>query len=161
MQLREVYHSFTICKVRDNPFSSLFVPLRIIDDCLELIAVHQNVDDSLILLDLFLLISDCVKKLLFFLLMLVLNVPQFDQISSIFFLNFLKTKSHLINFLVQTLIVLLNVQQLILSSFLFFSELFLFFLLNFELLLEFLYLLHFTLIITVWTLPFKILLQHF
>ena len=58
MQFREIDHPFTVGEVRNDPLSSFLAPFWIVDDILKLIIVHENTDNSLILFDLFFLISN-------------------------------------------------------------------------------------------------------
>lgn len=144
--------------MRNEPLSFFFIPLWIVDNRLKLIVVHEDIYNCLELFNLFLLIPDGIKKLLLFLLVLVLDISQLNQVSCVFLFYFLKSKPHLINLFIQTFIVLFYIQKLILSSFFLFSELLFFLLLDFQLLLQLFYLLHFALVITIRPLFFKVLL---
>lgn len=60
MNFREIYHLFSISKMRNRPFSAFFVPLWIHNDCFKLILTHQVTYDCLKLFYLFLLITNCI-----------------------------------------------------------------------------------------------------
>lgn len=144
--------------MRDNPLPFFFIPFRIVDDIFQLIVVHEYADDSLEFFDLFFLVSDGIKKFLFFLLVLVLKISQLNQVRCVFLLDLLETKPHLVNFFVQTLVVFFNIEQFVFSSFFFFPELLFFLFLNFQFFFKFFDLLHLTLIVTIGPFPLEILL---
>ena len=159
VEFGEIDHPLPVGEVGHNPLPPLLVPLGVVYDGLELVIVHENADDGLELLNLFLLIPDGVKKLLLLLLVLVLNVPEFDQVGRIFLLDLLKPLAHLVNFLIQTFVVLLDMQQLVLPPLLLLPELLLLFLLHFQLLLQLFNLLHLAFVLIVRSLPLEVLLQ--
>ena len=161
MKFGEVDHPLTIGEVRHNPLSPLLIPLRVVDDRLQLVIVHENADDGLELFHLFLLIPNCVKQFLLLFLVLVLDVPEFNQVGRILFLDLLKSLPHLVNLLIQTFIVFLDMKQLVLSPFLLLPELLLFLLLHLQLLLQLFNLLHLTFVLIVRSLPLEVLLQAF
>ena len=76
----KVDHPFTIGKRRDIPLSFLVIPAGVIEDVLELILIHEDVDDSCILFYFFLLIPNRIKQFLLFILVLVLKIFQLYQV---------------------------------------------------------------------------------
>ena len=161
MYFGEVDHLLAVGEVRHPPLSAFLVPLGIVDDGFDLVLTHEDVDYGGVLLDLFLLVADGVEQLLLFLLVLVLDVLEFDQIGRVLLFDFLEAGPHLIDFLVETLVVFLNVEQLVLTPLLLTPELLLLLLLLLELLLEFLDLLHFCFILAIRSLSLEVALQLF
>jgi len=102
-----------------------------VDNVLNLIMTHQNTQNCLVFLDLFLLFSDGVKHLFLLVFMLVANICQFLKIGYVLGLDFLEAEAHLVYFLVQRFIIFFNVEELFLSSLLLFDVLLLSFLLRF------------------------------
>lgn len=129
MDLRKIDHPFTISEGRNIPLSFFIVPAGVVKDMFELIRTHENVHDGRKLFDLLFLISDSIKQLLLFILVLILKILQLNQVHSILFLDFLKAFTHFVYLLVKVFVVFLNVEQLLLPAFLLFSKLLLFFLL--------------------------------
>ena len=78
MQFREIDHSFSIGKMWDMPLPPFLIPLGIIDDGIELIVVHQDIDDGLKLFDLFFLVTYGIKQLFFLFLVLILYIFELD-----------------------------------------------------------------------------------
>ena len=76
----KVDHSFTIGKGRDTPLSFFIIPTGVVKDVLELILIHEDIDNRCKLFYFFLLIPDSIKKLLLFILVLVLKIFKLDQI---------------------------------------------------------------------------------
>lgn len=102
---REVNISFTISKGRNLPLLCFFVPLRVIDDGLEMILRHQHIKNSLEFFDFFLLIPDCIEQLFLFIFMFILNISQLSQIHDIFLFYFCKSLLYLIYLFIETFII--------------------------------------------------------
>lgn len=77
IKLRKGDHFLFIHKIRYSPLSFLFVPVRIIDNNIELILTHEYIYDCLKFLHFFLLESDSIEKFFLLIFMLVLNVSEF------------------------------------------------------------------------------------
>ncbi len=135
-KLRKTHHLLLICKVRDVPFFLLLVPLWVIDNMVNLIVRHKHAEDGAKFFNLLLLFPDGVKYLLFFVLMLILDIFEFLEVGNILVLDLFEALLHFINLFIQRFIVLLYVQQLLLSFLLLNSVLLLFLLLSLQLLLE-------------------------
>ncbi len=92
------------------PLPLLLVPLRVVDNHIDLITGHEHVHDGGELLDLLLLVADGIEKLLLLILMLVLDVPQLCEIGDVFFLDLSKALLDFIHLFIEVLVVLLNAE---------------------------------------------------
>jgi hypothetical protein len=100
VQFRKVYHTLTISKLRYSPLPFFLAPCWIVDNIFELVLTHKYINDSSVLLYLFFLVTNSVKQLFLLILMLILNILEFNQVSSIFLFDLLKPFPHLIYFLI-------------------------------------------------------------
>jgi hypothetical protein len=135
-QLGEPQIPIPIGKGRHNKIPPLLTPLTHIHNLIHVLRQHQHTHYGCVPLYLFLLVSDCVQKLLLIVLVLQLHVPQLGEAGHVLLLDVFELLAHLVHLLVESPVVLLDVQQLLLSAPLLLQVLLLFLLLLFELLRE-------------------------
>ncbi len=151
LQLGQVHILLSVSKKGHFPLTFFLIPLRVIHYHINLFTVHQHIQNRRKFLNLFLLVPDRIQQLLFFILMFILNVPQLSQVRNVLLLDLRESLLHLVHLLIQVLVVFLDVHQLWLSALLFFLVVFFLFLLRFQLLFEFFYLLELVFIFAVRT----------
>ena len=95
-----------VSKERYFPLSFFFIPLRVVDNMINLIWIHKNVKNCWKLFDLFFLVSDRIKQLLFLIFMLILYISQFSQVSNIFLFNLCKSFLNFVYLLVKIFVIL-------------------------------------------------------
>jgi hypothetical protein len=100
MDLRKVDHPFSIGEWRNDPLSFFIVPAGVVEDMFKLVRAHENVHDGRKLFDLFFLISDSIKQLLLFILVLILKIFQLYQVHSILLLDLFKSFTHFVYLLI-------------------------------------------------------------
>ena len=108
IQLWQAHVLFLISKIRDIPFFPFFIPIRIVNDVINLLLSHDHVQDGTELLYFFLLLTNGVKKLLLFVFMLVLYVLQLLQIDYIFVFDLFESNFHLVYLLIERFVVFLD-----------------------------------------------------
>jgi len=115
VELGKAHVLLFIGKIRYSPLFFLLTPVWIIDDIVNLLLSHDHIENWAEFLDFFLLLSDGVKKLLFFILVFILNIFELLQIDYVFVLYFLETHLHLIHLFIQRFVIFLYAHQFLLS----------------------------------------------
>lgn len=159
IEFRQAHVLVLVGEVGDSPLLLILVPVGVVHYVVNVFLRHHHIQNGCQLLDFLLLVADSVQELLLLVLVLVLDVPEFLHVGHILILNFPEPHLHLVHFLIQVLIVLLNAQQFFLPPLLLQIVLLLFFLLQLQLLLQLLYLLQLALVSCVWNVVREVLLQ--
>lgn len=100
---------FTVSKGWHNVLSLLLVPLAEIRYLIDLLGTHQHVQYGSKPLDFLFLVANCIQEFLLVILVLDLNISELGQTGNILFLNVLEPAAHLVDFIIQPSIVLLDV----------------------------------------------------